>query len=322
MSKRRQLDVGRSCKGVILTCNRQPHEACKEFLNLLERPAVADQTDSMCSLAATELMSWLLAALLRRLVPGRQLPRCFSAQPRIESQLADFCREREGELCIADDVAVGISAELESMASRTKRFQVYSQLLPGVAFIRFTREEDVPSAICHGLLRRALENPGLYSCRHASRVLPVDVCSSPAYSDFAAAARRLCKRALPLSAAALGLDGADGGEPAAAAAAAAAPKTVESSSVDKAEGASAGSPEEESESSSRGVEGEASAERETWACAFSSRGFGTVKKDEVVELLARLVGSKYKVDIKHAKHTLLVEVNPLASVVRLPPYHD
>ena len=49
----------------------------------------------------------------------------------------------------------------------------------------------------------------------------------------------------------------------------------------------------------------------TWACAFSSRGFDTLKKTQVLELLTREVGPAYKVDISKAEHTFLVEVNPV-----------
>ena len=49
----------------------------------------------------------------------------------------------------------------------------------------------------------------------------------------------------------------------------------------------------------------------TWACAFSSRGFGTVKKEAVLDLLAHEIGRTYKVDITNAQHTFLVEVNPV-----------
>ncbi|KAL8271483.1 hypothetical protein Esti_004518 [Eimeria stiedai] len=370
MSKRRQLDVGRSCKGVILTCNRQPLEACNEFLNILER-----FLDDSCAASSSSVSV------------------------------------KESELCVADDVAAGISAELQSMTGRAKRFQVYSQLLPtdlfdlrtahvyallvhlchstvslavkfkkatvllvhlppsgsragfvgsvsyacthacrwylpscfpvnfqGVAFIRFIREEDVPSVVCHGLLRRILDNPGLYSCRHASRLLPVDVCASPCLPDFVAAARRLCAQALPLSAAALGLGRAEAAAEGAEACAAKTDETRQASSPQSAEAADSTeteSPESEapsaskssnsgsnsSSNSSSSSEGPAVGEgsRETWACAFSSRGFGTVVKEQVIEALAKLVGNKYKVDITHATHTLLVEVNPYFFGVSLVP---
>ena len=35
--QRRKLEVGRGCKGVILTCNRQPLDASNEFINILDR---------------------------------------------------------------------------------------------------------------------------------------------------------------------------------------------------------------------------------------------------------------------------------------------
>ncbi|KAL8442355.1 hypothetical protein Emed_007328 [Eimeria media] len=387
---RRQLDVGRSCKGVILTCNRQPLEACNEFLNILER---------------------------------------FLEDTGAASSSSPVSKD-EDEPCVADDVAAGISAELQSITGRAKRFQVYNQLLP--VRLRLLKENDgankeyqslsselrssdsrarrtcprscataccaassttqdsTPAGCCSSsssssssdvdcisiksslaslcLCPKLIEPVHvtavcMHPCRHASRLLPVDVCASPSLPDFVAAARRLCAQALPLSAVALGLEPAASAEAAAegkeaAEASAAKPEETQqasslpekgtansaetetcaseapsagkssssssntsSNSTNTSSNSSSNSSSNNSSNSSSSSEGSAVDEgsKETWACAFSSRGFGTVKKEQVVEALAALVGKNYKVDITHARHTLLVEVNPYFFGVSVVP---
>ncbi|KAL8442709.1 hypothetical protein Emag_006268 [Eimeria magna] len=217
---------------------------------------------------------------------------------------------------------------------------------------------DISSLASQSLFSELTESVGvaavcMHPCRHASRLLPVDVCASPSLPDFVAAARRLCAQALPLSAVALGLERAEGAaegtEAAEASAAEADGKQLASplpgeGAADRAEtetceseapsagktsdnnnnsssnnnsnnnSSSSNNNNSDSSSSSGSSSSEGSAvdegSRETWACAFSSRGFGTVKKEQVVEALAKLVGDRYKVNLMHARHTLLVEVNP------------
>ena len=58
-------------------------------------------------------------------------------------------------------------------------------------------------------------------------------------------------------------------------------------------------------------EGEGIGTRGSWACAYSSRGYKTIKKEEVLQLLTSAVGAAYRVDINNAQHTFIVEVNPV-----------
>lgn len=284
--------MGKGCKGVFLTCNRQPLDACNEFINLLDRYLEEYGSPATAKTAKDEAQS-----------------------------------------CVAEDVAAGISAELASMSERAKRFQVHSQLLPGVVFIRFTLEDDVPSELCHGLLKCALEHPGKYSCRHASRLLPIDTCAHPSLDDLTATTKQLCSQTLQYSNAALGTysdppvsatekkkENVDKIQAPAASetdckqAAATAPDTNGSK-----EAAETQAPEVQEKT--KPPEGESSTDvpippapvteiKGTWACAFSSRGFGTVKKQQVLDLVSHEVGKNYKVDINNAQHTFLVEVNP------------
>ncbi|OEH77708.1 hypothetical protein cyc_07925 [Cyclospora cayetanensis] len=259
ISKRRKLEVGKSCKGVFLTCNKQPIDACKEFLNILDRYL---EEYSTCS--------------------------------RLEGREGEALNKGNGEhdagnRCNADAVAAGLFDELRSLSDKRKRFEVHQQLLPGVVFIRFTDPSDIPSEICHGLLHVARKHPGKYSCRYASRLLPVDVCVGPALDALEAELRSLCALKLPLSNAATksypDRELASGDlqvAPAETADAAAAPEHAETP-------LSGSSPHPA-----------LTLPLETWACAFSSRGFGTVKKEQVLEVLTREVGRAYKVDIANA----------------------
>lgn len=304
MSKRRQLGIGKGCKGVFLTCNRQALDASNEFINLLDR----------------------------------YLEEYGSSDTAEKAKV-------EAESCVAEDVAAGISAELASMMDHAKRFQVHSQLLPGIVFIQFTREDDVPSDLCHGLLRCALENPGKYSCRHASRLLPMDICAYPSLESLAAVIKRLCSETLQYSNAALGIypDPPVSAKEKVEKETDANPKPsatseTETNSKDAAAAASeengrkeaAETQEPEEQETTKQTEGKSTSAalmpspeeteiKGTWACAFSSRGFRTVKKEQVLDLMTLNVGKNYKVDINNAQHTFLIEANPYffgVSVVR------
>ncbi|XP_026194285.1 uncharacterized protein LOC34623779 [Cyclospora cayetanensis] len=317
----------------------------------------------------------------------------YSTCSRLEGREGEALNKGNGEhdagnRCNADAVAAGLFDELRSLSDKRKRFEVHQQLLPGVVFIRFTDPSDIPSEICHGLLHVARKHPGKYSCRYASRLLPVDVCVGPALDALEAELRSLCALKLPLSNAATksypDRELASGDlqvAPAETADAAAAPEHAETplsgtaaktapedaapsgapgavadptgpaaaTDAEEARIAVAATPREAAAqaTATSGAQSSGSGELqqqeqpsvsvfslwwmeqtrdnreprssphpaltlplETWACAFSSRGFGTVKKEQVLEVLTREVGRAYKVDIANATSTFLIEANP------------
>nr|CEL67544.1 TPA: hypothetical protein BN1204_033430 [Neospora caninum Liverpool] len=107
--------------------------------------------------------------------------------------------ETHAERGAADEVTEALASELASLREGQKRFVPMKDLLKGAIFIQFTREEDVPSVLLHGLMERVLAQPGVFSCRHISRMVPVDVTAPPTLEGLLSIARPLVAKTMPHS---------------------------------------------------------------------------------------------------------------------------
>ncbi|PFH38464.1 hypothetical protein BESB_008060 [Besnoitia besnoiti] len=282
--KRRRLNVdGKGCKGVFLTTNTSEKHAIREFMNLIHQYL-----------------------------------------PDKDAHNAEAHAERSA----ADEVTDALKSELASLQRHQKRFVPMKDLLKGAIFIQFTHDDDIPSAILHGLMTRILEEPGVFSCRHISRILPVDATAEPTLEGLRRIVRMLVATSMPFSraaqrvrdgesdarpadSAASGQDGAQAPETGAAAAAPSGAKETDGNTTEETEGDAAKPKETGEEAKGAAQDSEAPSIVSTWSCQYTSRSFDTVKKQTVLDLLADEVGPAYKVNIREAEFSIVVECNPV-----------
>ncbi|KFH17182.1 hypothetical protein TGMAS_233830B, partial [Toxoplasma gondii MAS] len=237
----------------------------------------------------------------------------------------------------ADEVTDALASELATLREGQRRFIPMKDLLKGAIFIRFTREEDIPSEILHGLMERMVAQPGVFSCRHIARIIPVDATAPPTVAGLLSIVRPLIAKQMLHSRAARRSaadgdgreedrgDAAAGSEPtpkAAEGAASAGERNAVSTEAGESQGDAKGDETADPvkdvggrPSEKRGKETEQGDNHEgevvsTWSCQYTSRGFDTVKKQVVLDLLAEEVGSAYKVNIRESEFSIVVECNP------------
>ncbi|RQX75650.1 hypothetical protein TGCAST_233830 [Toxoplasma gondii CAST] len=301
--KRRRLNVEQrqGCKGVFLTTNTGDRHAIREFMNLM----------------------------------NQFLPEDDSRKPEMSTERG-----------AADEVTDALASELATLREGQRRFIPMKDLLKGAIFIRFTREEDIPSEILHGLMERMVAQPGVFSCRHIARIIPVDATAPPTVAGLLSIVRPLiAKQMLHSRAARRSAADGDGREEdrgdapagsertpkAAEGAASAGERNAVSTEAGESQGDAKGDETADPvkdvggrPSEKRGKETEQGDNHEgevvsTWSCQYTSRGFDTVKKQVVLDLLAEEVGSAYKVNIRESEFSIVVECNPIffgASIVR------
>lgn len=216
-----------------------------------------------------------------------------------QKQTSPRVREEENEETTEDSNAIdelesSLASELEDLTDKTKRFVPIREIVRCVSFVKFCRKEDIPSLLVSRILSTA-HSGKRYPCKYLTRIIPLDAICKPYAEHFEKAITPLIASSLPESAAAHKKRDVSEGhaeeEVKEAITAQLSPRSVE---------------QDESKQTS-GVT-EARSYVGTWSCRYNGRNVSTLKKSEVLDILTRLVGPKYKVDITKAEHTIIVEV--------------
>ncbi|PHJ22906.1 transmembrane protein [Cystoisospora suis] len=286
--KRRRLNVDgtQRCRGVFLSTNSNDKQAIREFMNLMQQ--------------------------------------CLSNDGH-SSGTEEGHEQGEGRRSAADEVTDGLTSELQELRHQRSRFIPMKDLIKGVTYIQFTKEGDVPSVLIHGLMKYAATHRETISCRHVSRLVPVDVTTEPNLESFRRAIRELVAKTMPHSRAAERVSGAGKGEKSGETPAEQveappctnAKETPENVNiVQEGEKHESGKTEEEKKGEKPQTNGQGKQETvsrwvSTWSCQYTSRSFDTVKKQQILDLLTDEVGPSYKVNLKESEFSIIVECNPI-----------